>query len=116
VRTDSRAFRFDASARHAPNSLVRHFAHKNFWRRKLADAVSREGFAASLQTLSSRSARVVHEYSDMDEMPISQWFLEFIAERMRSARARATMRAPTSSRRVVATCRDAAGANRYTFR
>jgi hypothetical protein len=49
-------------------------------------------------------------------MPISQWFLEIIAERVPRARARAMMRAPTSSRRVVATCRDAAGANRYTFR
>jgi hypothetical protein len=78
--------------------------------------MSREGFAASLQTLSSRSARVVHAYCDMGEMPIPQWFLESIAERMPRARSRAMMRAPTSSRRVVATCRDAAGANRYTFR
>jgi hypothetical protein len=53
--------------------------------------MSREGFAAPLQTLSSRSAGVVHEYSDMDEMPISQWFLEFIAERMLRARSRAMM-------------------------
>jgi hypothetical protein len=91
VGTDSRTFRFRASARHAPNSLVRRFAHKNFSRRKLADAMSREGFSAPLQTLSSRSAGVVREYSDMDEMPISQWFPEFIAERMLRARSRAMM-------------------------
>jgi hypothetical protein len=93
-----------------------HVAHKNFWRRKRADAMSREASAASLQTLSSRSARVVHEYSDMDEMPISQWFFESVSERTHRARSRATMRVATSSRRVVATCRDAEGANRYTFR
>jgi hypothetical protein len=91
-------------------------AHKNFWRRKRADAMSREAFAALLQTLSSGSARAVHEYSDMDEMPISQWFFESVCERTRRARSCATKRAPPSSRRVVAACRDAAGANRYTFR
>jgi hypothetical protein len=66
--------------------------------------------------LSSRAAGVVHAFSDMDEMPISQWFFESAAERARRARARATMCASISSRCVVATCRDAASVNRYTFR
>jgi hypothetical protein len=78
--------------------------------------MSREAPVASPQTLSSRSIGVVHENSDIDEMPISQWFLEFTPERAQRARSRSMMRAPTSSRRVVAMCRDAAGASRYTFR
>jgi hypothetical protein len=72
--------------------------------------------AAPLQTLPSGSTRVVHEFSDMDEMPISQGFLESFAERARRDRSRASKCAPTSSRRVVTTCRDAAGSGGYTFR
>jgi hypothetical protein len=68
------------------------------------------------QTLSSASAGVVHEFSDMDVMPISQVFLEFIAERAQRARSRAKMRASSSSRRVGATYRDAEGVDGYTFR
>jgi predicted dienelactone hydrolase len=71
---------------------------------------------APLQTLSSASAGVVHEFSDIDEMPISQGFLEFIVERARRTRSRARTRTATAPRRVVATCRDAAGVGGYTFR
>jgi hypothetical protein len=85
-------------------------------RRKSSAANSLAALAASLRMLSTRAAGVVHAFSDMDEMPISQWFFEFAAERVRRAHSRATTCTPTSSRCVVATCRDAAGASRYTFR
>jgi hypothetical protein len=116
ANTDSRAFCFLTRARHPPNSLARPSCSQIFLRRKSAAAISREASAASLKTLSSRSAGVVHDYSGMDEMPISQWFLESIAERTRRSHSRAMMRVPLSSRRVIATCRDAAGARGYTFR
>jgi hypothetical protein len=91
-------------------------AHKFFLRRKTGAAMPCEASAASPKTLSSRSAGVVHEFSDMDEMPISQGFLEFIAEHARRAHSCPMLRALTSSRRIVATCRDAAGVGGYTFR
>jgi hypothetical protein len=91
------------------------FAHNFFRPRKCAAAMSCDVSASSLQPLSRQSAGTVHEFYDMDEMPISQWFLEFIAERSLRSRSRAMTRAPMSSRRVVATCRDAAGASGYTF-
>jgi hypothetical protein len=57
------------------------FAHNFFRPRKCAAAMSCDVSASSLQPLSRQSAGTVHEFYDMDEMPISQWFLEFIAER-----------------------------------
>jgi hypothetical protein len=116
VNTDSRAFRSPARAEYPPKSLARPVCSQFFSPRKSGAAMSREASVASPQTLSSRSIGVVHENSDIDEMPISQWFLEFTPERAQRARSRSMMRAPTSSRRVVAMCRDAAGASRYTFR
>jgi hypothetical protein len=68
------------------------------------------------QTLSSGALGVVHAFSDMEEMPISQWFFESVVERVQRARSRAKRCAPTSSPRVVAACRDAAGVGAYTFR
>jgi hypothetical protein len=84
--------------------------------RKSGAAKSRAAFAASLKMLSSNATGVVHAFYDMDEMPISQWFFESTVERARRARSRVSMCASISSRCVAATCRDAAGANRYTFR
>jgi hypothetical protein len=78
--------------------------------------MSCETLAGPLQTLSSFAIGVVHEFSDMEEMPISQWFFEFTAERARRVRLRVRMRTPTSLPRVVATCRDAAGVCGYTVR
>jgi hypothetical protein len=66
--------------------------------------------------LSIRLRRVVHEFSDMDEMPISQWFFESRSERAQRAHSRAKTRALPSSRRVGTTYRDAEGVGRYTFR
>jgi hypothetical protein len=78
--------------------------------------MSCEASEAPPQVLSSGLPRVVHEFSDMDEMPISQGFLESIAKSAKRSRSLTRLRAPTSSRRAVATCRDAAKPSGYTFR
>jgi hypothetical protein len=114
--TDSHSFRFHARARHAPNSLARQRCAQIFSRQKSGAATSCAAFAASPRMLSIGSRGLVHEFSDMDVMPISQWFLEFILERVRRARSRAMMRVSMSWSRVVAACRDAAGVSGYTFR
>jgi hypothetical protein len=78
--------------------------------------MSCETLAAPLQTLSSRARGVLHEFSDMEVMPISQWFFESVAKRTRRVHSPARMHVPKWSPRVVAPCRDAAGVGAYTFR
>jgi hypothetical protein len=70
---------------------------------------------APSQKLSSRILGVVHELSDVDEMPNWQWFFGFvgIAARCRHDVARDVDAA--RSRRRGEPCCDAQGARGYTF-
>jgi hypothetical protein len=66
-------------------------------------------------TLSRRAVNVVHEFSDMDEMPNSQGFLAFVRWRMLRGCGALHERAPPRLRCADMSCAVAMGAPQYTF-
>jgi hypothetical protein len=72
-------------------------------------------FIATRKTLSSRARGVVHEFSDMEEMPNSQWFLRLVENGARRRDAGTNALATPRSRHVGAARCDAVGALAYTF-
>jgi hypothetical protein len=86
-----------------------------FLRRKSCPATPRHAFGALSKTLSSRASRVVHEFSDMDEMPNLQVFLRFAAIGSHVRCEGASKVAVPPSRRRGGPCCDAPQAGGYTF-
>jgi hypothetical protein len=78
-------------------------------------ATPRRAFGAASKTLSSRASRVVHEFSDIDEMPNSQVFLRFAAIGSCGRGDGARKAAAPRSRRRGDPCCDARAAAAYTF-
>jgi len=96
-------------------SLPRRCTQNFFWRRKARSATPRRAFGAVSKTLSSHASRVVHEFSDMDEMPNSQVFLRFAAIGSRGRGDGVRQVAVPRPRRRGDPCCDARKAAAYTF-